>query len=94
MSPPFAPGGRKRHSLGARVRCVLKRRWCRIVANGLPSCYDYFEVGSVISSRSSRENTSRRSELRQRVCRAPAQNRFGPHRVEPVGRGFVQPRCI
>jgi hypothetical protein len=91
---PFAPRAGERRGAGARVRCVLKRRWCRIVENGLQSRYDSCGVGGVISPRGDRQQAPRRPKLLRRSSCAPARNRFGLHRLEPVGRGFVQPRCI
>ena len=91
---PLAPRTGERRSVGARVWCVLKRRWCRMSANGLQSRYESCGVGDVISPRGDRQQARRRLELPQRPCCAPARNRFGLHRVEPVARGFVQPRCI
>jgi hypothetical protein len=48
----------------------------------------------MISSGGDRHQVPRRADLAQRICRTPAQGRFGLCRVEPVARGFVQPRCI
>ena len=93
MRPLAARLGQHR-AVGGRPRCASRPGLCRIAANELQSRYGSFEVGGEISPRGGRQQAPLRLELSQRDCRAPARNRFGPHRVAPVGRGFVQAGCI
>jgi len=91
---PLAPHTGKRCGVGARPGCVLTRRWYRIGANALQDRYQTFKDRDVINPGGDRQQAPPRPNLLQRVWRAPAQQRFGVHRTEPVARGFVQPCCI